>query len=519
MDVIRCDEEQYLIWKWRPSGQANGTNKENAIRWGSSLRVKDGEVAVFVYKQKDGVVQDFIEGPFDETIKTANFPVLTSIIGLAYAGKSPFQAEVYFINLAGNIRMPFGVPFFDVFDPRFADFPVKVAARGSALFNITDYRGFIKLHRLIDFDLEKFKVLVRDAVVKYVKGTIVNAPSDHGIPAIQIERKILELNDLVKPRIADAFVQDFGVNLVRFDMDAIEVDKTTEEYAQLRSITADLEVAMRQKQNVVNMRNIDEAQQINSENMRETLAVQRNAAEEYQRLQTQSQFITAHQINRQADVLETAAAGLGQMGSMNMGGGGGGGTGSGGGGFNPIGMMTGLAVGGVMGNQIANMTAMAGQNIQQPQVAPPPPPQLQYHLNINGQNTGPVPLAQLKDMMASGQFTRASYVWKPGMPQWQAAGEIAELEALFAPVPPAPPDTAWHLNINGQAQGPHDVSALQTLIRNGQLTADTFVWQAGMPQWQKAGEVSALASLFAQEPGMPPPPPGAATPPPPPPAS
>jgi hypothetical protein len=57
--VIRCDEETYLIWKWRPrhagmaaGAEVNGTKKENAIRWGSSPRVKDGEVAVFVYKQK-----------------------------------------------------------------------------------------------------------------------------------------------------------------------------------------------------------------------------------------------------------------------------------------------------------------------------------------------------------------------------------------------------------------------------------------------------------------------------------
>jgi hypothetical protein len=69
MDVIRCDEPSYLIWKWRPAGtDANTTNKENAIRWSSSLRVKDGEAAVFVYKQKDGAMQDFIEGPFGETI-------------------------------------------------------------------------------------------------------------------------------------------------------------------------------------------------------------------------------------------------------------------------------------------------------------------------------------------------------------------------------------------------------------------------------------------------------------------
>lgn len=53
MDEIRCDEPSYLIWKWRPSGSELGeNNRENAIRFGSSLRVKDGEVAVFVYNQK-----------------------------------------------------------------------------------------------------------------------------------------------------------------------------------------------------------------------------------------------------------------------------------------------------------------------------------------------------------------------------------------------------------------------------------------------------------------------------------
>ena len=50
MDEIRCDEPSYLIWKWHPAGaQPGNNNRENAIRWGSSLRVKDGEVAVFVY--------------------------------------------------------------------------------------------------------------------------------------------------------------------------------------------------------------------------------------------------------------------------------------------------------------------------------------------------------------------------------------------------------------------------------------------------------------------------------------
>ena len=42
MNVIRCDEPEYLVWKWRPAGQdANSTSRENSIRWGSSLRVNE----------------------------------------------------------------------------------------------------------------------------------------------------------------------------------------------------------------------------------------------------------------------------------------------------------------------------------------------------------------------------------------------------------------------------------------------------------------------------------------------
>lgn len=434
LDVIRCDEEDYLIWKWRPSGEANSTKKENAVRWGSSLRVKDGEVAVFVYKQTDGTTQDFVEGPFDEIIKTSNFPVISSIIGLAYAGNSPFQAEVYFINLSRNQKLPFGVPYFDVFDNRFLDFPVRTSARGSTVFNITDYRAFIKLHRLINFDVEKFRVLVRDALIKYVKSIITNAPSDNGIPVLQMERKLLEINDLITPRVAKAFQEDFGVNLLRFDLDTIEVDKETTEYRELRSITADLEVKMRQKQNDVNMLNLEQTQAANAENVTETMRIQREEAQRFQRLQTESQHLAAHQVDQQASVLRTAAENLGEMGAMNLGGGD-----SGGGGFNPVGMMTGMAVGGAMGGQMSNMMNMTGQNIQAQMSAPPPPPQVQYNVIVNGQSAGPFNMVQLQQMIRAGQLTVNQHVWKPGMTNWDLAGNVAELATLFVVAPPPPP--------------------------------------------------------------------------------
>ncbi len=441
LDVIRCDEEQYLVWKWRPSGDATSTRKENAIRWGSSLRVKAGEVAVFVYNQDNGPSLDFIEGPFDETIKTANFPILSSIIGMAYAGQSPFQAEVYFINLIGNIKVNFRTPYFDVFDPRFVDFPVRMVAGGSYRFNITDYKSFIKLHRLINFEVEQFSDTVRDAVLKQVKGVVANAPTDNSIPVLQLERKLLDIGNLIAPPVRRAFEEEFGVNLQSFDLSTLEVDKETEEYRQLRSVTANLEVKMREKQNEINMKNLEDTQAINADNMGETLRIQREQAERLATLQTQQQFLGAHQINQQAAVLSAAANNLGTMGQMNLGGGSGEGGGSGSG-FNPVGVMTGLAIGGAMGGQMGHMMNAMGQNIQSPSMMPPPPPVISYHVSINGQNAGPFNMGQLQQMVASGQLLPNSHVWKAGMANWELAGNVAELAPLFiqaSPPPPPPP--------------------------------------------------------------------------------
>lgn len=440
MDVIRCDEATYLIWKWRPARQdANSTKKENAIRYGSSLRVKDGEVAVFVYPQKDGTQQDFIEGPFDETIKAANFPVLSSIVGIAFDGASPFQAEIYFINLSGIIQIKFGVPYFDVFDPRFLDFGVPVTVRGTISFKLADYKAFIKLHRLINFDLEAFKAQIQDAVKKYVKDVVANAPENNGIPVIQLERKIVQINELIENYIKPRFQNDFGVLVSAVDIGAIETDKESEGYQKLMSVTRDIAAQTTQAQANVSIKNMQDSQTINAENMSETLKIQRQEAQRAQQLQTEGANFAVHQLNRQADVAQEAAASLGKMGQgagVNLGDGGG---------FNPAGMMAGMAMGGAVGQQMAGMLGgmMGGMNAQagvQPTGTPPPPPvAAQYNVAVNGQTTGPFGLSQLAQMVANGQFTPQSMVWKQGMAGWVAASTVQELSALFQSAPPPPP--------------------------------------------------------------------------------
>lgn len=434
MNVIRCDEEKYLVWKWRPAGQdANTTSRENSIRWGSSLRVKDGEVAVFVYPQQSGAMQDYIEGPFDQTLKTANFPVLASILGMAYGGDSPFQAEVYFINLAGNNQLQFTVPYFDVFDPRLPDHGVPMSVSGTMTFNITDYRGFIKLNRLVNFSLEQFTDQIRDALSKYIKGVVVNIPDEMGIPVVQMERKVLEINERVERYLKSRIEADFGVNFKALDISELEIDKEAPYYSELRQLTAGNTARTMNAQTDVNIQNMKETQRMAAANLEETMRIQREEMQRAQKLQTETNFMGAHALNQQTEVLKTGAQSLGQMGNM----------GGGGGGTNPAGLMTGMMVGGSLGQQMAGMMQGMGQQMQNAMNTPPPIPNVQYHVSVNGAQMGPFNMQQLQQMAQNRQLTPQTYVWKPGMAAWEFACNVPEVASLFAapgtPPPPPPP--------------------------------------------------------------------------------
>ena len=419
MDEIRCDEPSYLIWKWRPAGSQAGGNRENAIRWGSSLRVKDGEVAVFVYKQKNGVAQDFIVGPYDEIIKTANFPILASIVGLAYDGGSPFQAEVYFINLARIVQVKFGVPYFEVYDPRFGDFGVPVAVRGTVSFRIEDYREFIKLHRLSEFDLEDFQSQIRDAVSRYVKDAVANAPAAHDIPLVQIETKTSEINDDIEYNISERLKESFGVVVSGVDISAIELDKSSDSYRQLMAVTKEVT-----------------AKKVAAETLdyTERLRIQREEGQYAQHKQTQTANIGAYQVEKQAEVGIAGAQALGQMGAN-----GAGGVELGGAGFNPAAMMAGMALGGAVGQNIAGtmngIMSGAGKSAE----TPPPVPNTAYYVAKDGKPTGPYDMAVLAQMAVSGQMTSDSLVWQSGMEKWAKAGAVDELKKMFeTAIPPIP---------------------------------------------------------------------------------
>ncbi len=64
-------------------------------RMGSQVIVGESQAAVFV---RGGEALDAL-GPGRHTLSTANLPILSGLIGLATSGRTPFTADLYFVNL------------------------------------------------------------------------------------------------------------------------------------------------------------------------------------------------------------------------------------------------------------------------------------------------------------------------------------------------------------------------------------------------------------------------------------
>ena len=236
-DMIMSPEQNrdWLIYKWRPEGEeAGSTRRENSIRYSSGLTVRQGEVAVFQYAGTvPGGSQDYIEGYYSDSIKTANLPILANIVGAAYGGGTPFAAQVYFINLAGVNQVQFGVPYFNMFDPRLPDHPVEVTVRGTITFKIVDYVNFVNLQSLVDFDMSKFSNQVKNAIIDNVRNTMMDIMVKLGRPLAQIETYRREIKAILEPDLMANLLNIYGVTIVDLNLAAIEINKECEGYQKM----------------------------------------------------------------------------------------------------------------------------------------------------------------------------------------------------------------------------------------------------------------------------------------------
>lgn len=335
-------------------------------------------------------------------------------------------------NLSKGSQVNFAVPYFDVFDPRLQDYGVPVSVHGTIVYSIDDMDLFHQVNKNEAYSDETFQAKLRGSVTKYVKAIVTNAPTEAQIPAIQLERKIMEISEIVQQKVTPQVERLFGINIRQLDVTSIMVDKDSRGYRELKALTADLEkdrvmaqhnaqISNFNLQNDLNQDQLkmqstlnlnamkrqqemqlggqEQIQDMNLENQRETMRIQREEMQRASRLQTEQTFLGAHQANLSAGVLNNATDN----------------------GINAFRQQA--QMGAAMGMGAAPQ--MPGMQMKQAT------PQVSYMVGVNGQQAGPFDWNQLQQLVSQGQLTQQTYVWKQGMANWDFAGNVQELQPLF----------------------------------------------------------------------------------------
>ena len=103
------------------------------------LIVNQGQEALFF---KGGEALDLF-GPGTHTLSTGNLPILDKLVNLPFGGKTPFSAEVYYINKTANLDMKWGTSTpIPLEDPKYG-LILNVGARGQYGITIKDSRLFV----------------------------------------------------------------------------------------------------------------------------------------------------------------------------------------------------------------------------------------------------------------------------------------------------------------------------------------------------------------------------------------
>jgi membrane protease subunit (stomatin/prohibitin family) len=370
IDVVKyqADSNQF-VWKF-PSQD---------LRLGSQLVVSVSQKAFFMTGGK--IYDEFESGT--HTLKSGNIPLLNKLINLPFGGDSPFQAEVWYVNLISKLDNKWGTPTpIQLEDPKY-NVIVPVRAFGQFGMSVEDPRKFLEalVGNMTDFSTNK--------VVEYFKGKVISTITSaigkkivlEGISVLQMHVLLDDLSDYCREKIKEEFSK-YGIRIENFFIMSINVpedDPSVIKLKQAKDLAAKVNIAGKD----------------------------------------------IYHAERGYDVMDKAAQNEGSLGGT-MGAG--------------MGLGLGFGMGNQMGNLANNLNVGQQQSGQGGMSTPPPPPiNIQYYVLINNQQNGPHSIDSIKLMLSQNQINNETLVWKDGMTQWEKITEQGDLKSLFGSVPPPPP--------------------------------------------------------------------------------
>lgn len=202
----------------------------------SQLIVSESQEAILLNQGK------FV-GPFRagrHTLNTENYPLLGSILKIPFGGKTPFSAEVWFIQKAFSLDIKWGTPDpIQVEDPKYHIF-IPVRAFGQYSLQIQDSTKFLlKLVGTLPVFVEKtLKDYFKGILLKHTKDLLAKYFIEKNTSIIQISANIREISDILHDEISRE-LEYYGIRIVNFNINSISTDEKDPAVARLRRALAE----------------------------------------------------------------------------------------------------------------------------------------------------------------------------------------------------------------------------------------------------------------------------------------
>jgi len=224
LQVIKFDGPAHvLVWKYPKSD----------ITTGSRLIVGPSQEAVFV---RGGTICDVL-GPGTYILDTENLPILSALISLPFGRRSPFTAEIFFVNKLDILDIKWGTtrhiqlqdPVFHVVIPlrAFGQYGVRVVDAGRFLEHLVSTQRSYTVQDLSDY----FRGVMGSRIVEELSSYLLGKE----ICFLEANAHLSEIADGVRQGLEPSFAE-YGIQLVHFCITSINAPEGDESVRKLRQV-------------------------------------------------------------------------------------------------------------------------------------------------------------------------------------------------------------------------------------------------------------------------------------------
>jgi membrane protease subunit (stomatin/prohibitin family) len=215
------------VFAWKYPSEELGT-------W-TQLIVNESQEAILF---KGGKALD-VFGSGRHTLETANIPILNKIINLPFGGRSPFTAEVWYINKVHSLDIKWGTASpIQLQDPKYSVF-IPVRAFGQFGVRIENSKQFIikLVGTLPIFDKTNIVKYFRGLYLTKVKDAISSYLVHKQISIMEINAYIEELSSYLQDKMQPV-LEEYGIKLINFYVNDISVPEDDSAVKKLKDALA-----------------------------------------------------------------------------------------------------------------------------------------------------------------------------------------------------------------------------------------------------------------------------------------